>query len=705
MTLLVRDRFRILASAVSGIAAAGLVRVVWPDAIWLMALLPMSVALGVSYSLKGRENGRGSRKEPREGACVTPNECHSALSAAGVGALLWDLETDELLCTEDVFEILGRKKPYGKLSSEAFREAVHPDDRSAFDLAVEWVKGGKRRSPIDCRFVKAEGGVVWVELTLCLVNGEQGARIAGAMTDVTERKHVEAELDRGVAYLEAILENTKNMVFSMDTDYRLTVFNSRFLANVRAIYGNRLHVGDSILEEAPAAIAKIWKPRFARALAGESFHLEEVFKVKGKRFYFDVSLKPIRENGIITGATVYSRNITDQKIREREWIEAKERAEESDRLKSAFLANMSHEIRTPLNAVMGFAQLLKAGGGTREEREKFVDIILSNGNHLLRILGDIIELAQIESNQLRVEPVTFDLRLMLTEIYSAFNERLRAEKESPIEIVVDNQIRDPDRVTCDETRLKQIIYNLVSNSIKFTMQGSIHVGYERRPDGMIEFYVADTGMGVPEELKERIFHRFRQGEGQTGRRNDGVGLGLSICQGLVGLLGGRIWFEDNLPNGTVFRFTVRDQAEERCEDRKVVERQPEGESKPPKGGIREGSKVLVAEDDDMNFQVVDEFLRNQKLVSVRAENGEEAVLAVENDREIKLVVMDISMPVLNGLEATKRIKEIRPDLPVIAHTAHAMRRDLEEARNAGCSDCLVKPISIDRFKLLLARYV
>lgn len=694
--------FRFTASAASGFVAALVVWKLLPESSMALAVIPMLVAL-VAHFVFGTKKDFAKRGE--YGSYVTPNQCQSALSAAGVGAWLWDLDTKELHCTRDVFKILGREESQTWLTADAFEKAVHVDDREAFRLAVDCARDETRRSPIDCRFVKPEGGVVWVELTMSLVDGES-TRLAGAMTDVTERKHVEAQLDRGASFLEAILENTDNIVFSIDTGFRLTVLNSKFVTTIRASYGKTLHLGDDLLDASPSEVAEVWRPRYERALDGESFRVEEVFKVKGKRFYFDVSLKPIREQGRVTGAAIYSRDITKQKAREREWLEAKERAEESDRLKSAFLANMSHEIRTPLNAVMGFAQLLKSGGGTKAEREKFVDIILSNGNHLLRILGDIIELAQIESNQLSVEPVACDLSVLLTETYSIFLDRIRSDADGMIELVVDHQIREPDYVLCDETRLKQIIYNLVSNSVKFTLQGSIHIGYERKDEDTIEFFVADTGSGIPAGMRERVFKRFRQGAEHIGRRNDGVGLGLSICQGLVTLLGGEIWVEDNVPHGSVFRFTIKDHSAGRGHFAEVPRQQAlVEEGVETVGGDCEGSLVLVAEDDDMNFEVIQQFLMNENLTAIRAVNGKEAVREVETNQDICLVFMDLSMSVLNGLEATKQIKELRPDLPVIAHTAHAMKRELDLAIAAGCSDCLVKPISIKRFKTLLAQYV
>ncbi|MBC2605419.1 PAS domain-containing hybrid sensor histidine kinase/response regulator [Pelagicoccus albus] len=633
------------------------------------------------------------------------NPFQPALSAAGVGAWLWDYDTGQIEATDVVGKILGIEHWESRFDIDQFKDSIFRDDRAAFDMAVEGVLTGSRRSPLDCRFVRSDRSIVWVEVTMQVVESEMSGRVrvAGAMTVVTERKNVEAQLDRGSSYLEAILESTDNIVFSIDRQYRLTVFNRRFLADMRGSYGTSLHIGDNLIESSDPELVELWKPRFDSVFEGESMRVEDSFTVRGLKYFYDVSLKPIRENGYVTGAAIYSRNITRQKQREKDLQHAKEKAVESDRLKSAFLANMSHEIRTPLNAIMGFAQLLKSESVTEEENGRFLDIILSNGNHLLRILGDIIDLAQIESGQLSVEPGPCDLSLLMGETYSIFFDRIRSVADGALELVIENQLQESDYVVCDQTRLKQIIYNLVSNSIKFTLEGSIRVGYRKLDNGLIEFFVVDTGSGIPDEMKERVFSRFLQGSDEVARENDGVGLGLSICEGLVRLLGGSIWIEDNHPQGTVFKFTIKDRSD-------ILPLPVWDPSKTdgsgPSSVVPQGKrlKILVAEDDDTNFLVIEEFLRLEKFDSIRAEDGREALKIIENDDSIGLVIMDLSMPIMDGLEATRRIKKLRPDLPVIAHTAHAMKSELDKAMAAGCSDCLVKPISIENFRSVIGRH-
>jgi len=695
-----RHLFYFAVSTAVGFVAALVVWRVAPEWEVLTGLLPMVIAVAAYGILEWRAMGESNGAQQDY---ATPNQCHSALSAAGVGAWLWNTENGTFHCTEDVLKILGREVGPGGLTIEEFKAFVFRDDKEAFERAVSGVASGQRKSPFDCRFVRGDHSLVWVELTMCLVDEESGGmQLAGALTDVTERKHVEAELDRGSAYLEAILESTDDIVFSLDRHFRLAMVNKRFLAEMRAAYGAMLQIGDDLLESVPDELVTAWKPRIDRVFDGESLRLEDAFLVKGRWSYFDVSLKPIRESGYINGVAVYSRNITRQRQRERELRKAKEQAVESDRLKSAFLANMSHEIRTPLNAVMGFAQLLKSDSLTEEENARFIEVILSNGNHLLHILGDIIDLAQIESGQLRIEAGPCDLGLLMTETYSVFYDRIRSQADGLVDLVVENDVREQDYIVCDQTRLKQIVYNLVSNAIKFTLQGSIRVGYEKVGNGMIEFFVADTGSGILPEMKKRVFQRFRQGAEHAGRANDGVGLGLSICEGLVKLLGGEIWVEDNKPHGSVFKFTIKDHSNKMPLSRETVSRVDPNRKLKRKEGVK--FKVLVAEDDDTNFLVIEEFLRFENIDSIRAVNGKEAIELLKKHDDIGLVVMDLSMPIMDGLTATREIKKMQPELPIIAHTAHAMRGELDKALEAGCEDCLVKPISIESFREILDQY-
>lgn len=692
--------FRLAFALAVGLVACLIAWLLMPESSLLLGLVPM-LCSALAYALLDKGSGKSVGVE--ELAPSTPDRFQPVLHAAGLGAWVWDADNGRFECTDEVFRMLGYENPVDGFSIDDFKEHVFRDDKVAFEKAVDGVVSGQRRSPFDCRFVRDDHRLLWVEVTMCLMETEpSGPRITGALWDVTERKSEETALDRGSAYLEAILESTDDMVCSIDRQYRLTIVNQRFLAEMRAAYGVSLHVGDDLTETASKEIVDTWKPRFDRVLEGDSIRLQDAFVVREKWYFFDVSLKPIRESGYINGVAIYGRNITRQRQRESELRRAKEQAVESDRLKSAFLANMSHEIRTPLNAVMGFAQLLKSDSLTEEENERFIEVILSNGNHLLHILGDIIDLAQIESGQLRIEPGPCDLSLLMVETYSVFKDRIRSAADDLIELSIENDLSGADYIVCDQTRLKQIVYNLVSNAIKFTLKGSIRVGYKRLDPERLEFFVADTGSGILPEMKERVFHRFRQGSDHVGRQNDGVGLGLSICEGLVKLLGGDIWVEDNHPHGSIFRFTIADHSSS-SPDMSLSDVSVSRESAPAlKEAVR--CKILVAEDDDTNYLVIEEYLRIENIEAVRAVNGLEAVEKLKHDQDIGLVVMDISMPVMDGLTATRQIKEMRPELPVVAHTAHAMQNELDQALEAGCVDCLVKPISRKKFLEILERF-
>ncbi len=365
----------------------------------------------------------------------------------------------------------------------------------------------------------------------------------------------------------------------------------------------------------------------------------------------------------------------------------KERAEESDRLKSAFLANMSHEIRTPMNAILGFANLLGEEDISPEEQKEYTELINLNSKVLLELINDIIDVAKIEARQLKIVKEPFQLNQFMRGLHMIFLETLKRQDKGHIQLRL--KIPKPiDEITLntDSFRLRQILNNLLGNAIKFTHQGYIEFGYNITED-KLQFYVKDSGIGISEDKKELIFSRFRQVDESHTRNYGGTGLGLSISAGLISLLKGDIWVDSASGKGSVFYFTLPfEEAElQKTEKQSVLPKK------------LDGIKILVAEDIIHNYKLIESFLKKEDTILIHAQNGREAIDLYRENPDIELVLMDIRMPVMNGFEALEGIRQINKDIPVIALTAYAMADDLNKLKTAGFNDHIVKPVSRENF--------
>jgi signal transduction histidine kinase/ActR/RegA family two-component response regulator len=369
---------------------------------------------------------------------------------------------------------------------------------------------------------------------------------------------------------------------------------------------------------------------------------------------------------------------------------AKEKAEESDRLKSAFLSNMSHEIRTPLNAILGFSDLLIQPEFNDTQKKEFKEIIEINSGDLIRLVDDILDLSKIEANQLKIKSGSYKVNELCSQIFNTFNHAI--EKEY-IHHEVKTSLLFPDKETdylfeTDPLRFKQILINILNNSIKFTSKGIIEFGYY--PDEKnknITFYIKDTGIGIPPDKIDRIFERFIKVTDLSRKHYKGTGLGLSIAHKLTTLMNGEIRVESELKKGTVFYVTFPYiekvvTVKESLKARTMIKQE-----------FLDGKVILIAEDLDWNFRYLEMMLGNFNNAKVLwAKNGREAVEMCREHSEIDLVLMDIQMPEMDGYQATTLIKEFRPELPVIAHTAYAMYEEREMCMSAGCCAYIAKPV-------------
>ncbi|NOQ27193.1 MAG: transporter substrate-binding domain-containing protein [Bacteroidales bacterium] len=417
---------------------------------------------------------------------------------------------------------------------------------------------------------------------------------------------------------------------------------------------------------------------------------------KGEQFLLDIIKVPFADaEGNSLGVVGICHDITNRYYIEIDLKKAKEKAEESDKLKSSFLANMSHEIRTPMNAIIGFSDLLVDEDTIVEQRKELVTHINNNCNTLLLLIDDIIDIAKIEANELTLFIKNTDVNSILNDLYDSFNKTKNRFRKQHIDIIIDKStFKENFYLKTDSNRFIQIISNLINNALKYTENGFIKIGYNILSDiNYVEFSVQDTGIGIPKEKQQEIFQRFNKIESDTSKLYRGTGLGLTITQNLVERLGGAIRLESEIENlstgktgGSTFFFTLPlDISENMNENLKLKNNQQNFKK-------WKNKTILIAEDEDSNYKYLELVLSNKGLKTLRAENGFEAIEICQGNKNIDLILMDIKMPDMNGLEATKRIKKFNPNIPIIIQTAYAMQNDEKESSAVGCDDYLSKPI-------------
>ncbi len=412
-------------------------------------------------------------------------------------------------------------------------------------------------------------------------------------------------------------------------------------------------------------------------------------KKNGDVFDAEVSVIPYKgsEN---SGSVVTIKDISTRKQYERDLVEARRRAEESDKLKSAFLANMSHEIRTPMNSIIGFSELLTKPGSFDKNKEKYLSFIINSGKSLLNLINDIIDISKIEAGQLKVKPRIVQLNPIMNEIYIS-QYQINDMKNKSFELKMQRAVDSDDfNINTDPFRLKQILNNLIGNAMKFTTKGYIEFGYKFSGPDKLLFYVKDTGVGMPQDKLDVIFKRFGQIEQKDDKNQTGTGLGLTISKKLAELLGGEMWVESEEGVGSTFFFTMPYDPELNTADEYGASIDGDGS-----GSTLEGRNILVAEDEDMNVVYMQEVLAETKANVLWARNGQEAVETMKAHPEIELILMDIKMPVMNGYDATRAIREFNKDVVIIAQTAYALTGEKEKTIAAGCNYYITKPIEIN----------
>ena len=531
-------------------------------------------------------------------------------------------------------------------------------------------------------------------------NGEITGR-GGYREDITNLTASLQALHRERETLEVLLESMPFCIFFTDRQQRYIRVN-RMMAKLLRVSGSDKAVGKTN--------KVFFTKRVARKMMEEDRTIIETgapivdkiiyFEDEGvEGFWMEKNKIPIRdERGVITMIMGIFKDVSDLMRIENELKEARDRAEESDRLKTSFLANMSHEIRTPMNGIIGFANLLRDPGLSQDKKDLFLKHIDHSSNQLLNIIDDIIDISKIESGQLKISNKPVRINGILDEIYSSFFHRIRGdapgEKRVDFNLKKGNESNDFTIVT-DDFRLSQIFNNLIGNAIKFTDEGHITFGYSLRNNRHIEFFVSDSGIGIPNNKIRLIFDRFGQVEQERSLQPSGTGLGLPISKSLVNLMGGEMWVESAVGKGTTFYFTLPLVVEKAVEEARIMISN--------KTYNWSNKHILVAEDEELNWFFVKEMLRQTGATIHRARNGRE-VVAQARKLSPDAILMDIKMPEMSGIDAARKIRGFNDTVPIIAQTAFVMAEEKEKSILAGCNHFVTKPLDRTTIMELIDSY-
>ena len=533
---------------------------------------------------------------------------------------------------------------------------------------------------------KKDGTIFFADIsgTPIVLNGKNCS--VGFFNDVSDRKQAQESLKES----ESNLKQAQEIARMGHWEFDLTTQQIKLSENGFIIYGlkpfeieptfeyfkSRVYPEDvDLIDESIEKIVRIKAP--------VNFEMRVVFPDGAIKWFF-TNIFPVFQNDNLLAIKGINLDITERKQFELELIKAKEKAEESDRLKSAFLANMSHEIRTPMNGILGFAELLKEPQLTGEEQQEYISIIGKSGKRMLNIINDIVSISKIESGQMEVSVSETNINEQIEYIYHVFKPEV---ERKGLHLIICSLLPSKEAfIKSDREKLFAILTNLVNNSIKYTLAGSIQFGVERKCD-FLEFFVKDTGKGVPENQQKIIFERFRQSNDLITQPYEGAGLGLSISKAYVEMLGGKIWLESELGKGSTFYFTIPMNVDVELKPSIInISSNLEADHK------GKDLKILITEDDEDSVFFLSNALKTYGKEILIVGTGFEAVEACRNNPDIDLVMMDIRMPELDGYTATRQIRKFNNDVIIIAQTAFAMTGDRQKAIAAGCNDYISKPI-------------
>lgn len=580
-------------------------------------------------------------------------------------------------------------------------DIVHPEDKH---LLNNFFRKGNSEieniNSLDFRIITKENTTKWINQVYQKVYdaNDKYLGIRASNRDITERKIAEEELRKSEERFRALFHESPDAVFVQNFDGIVLDVNPA---------GCRLHmmekediVGKNVIDLVPDFHKDTAAEDFSKWISGEmSTQLGYSITSTGLSIPVQINGSKFQYSGK-EGLLFIVRDITKTKEKEDKLIKSVQKAEEADMLKSVFLANMSHEIRTPMNAIIGFSEILSDQDLSKKERQQFINYITQGSNTLMNLIEDIIDITKIEAGQIKINFEECDVNNLMDELYATFIKMKNKNDKQKLEIRLNKPVvKEGFTITTDPSRIRQILSNLIVNALKFTDEGFIEFGFTITGENQIIFYVKDTGVGIPTDKKKLIFDRFGQVEHHLSQNKKGTGLGLSISKKLSELLGGDLTVESEVDKGSIFFLTlpmVRDYKKE-VTPKEIVSDTPTYDWA--------DKTFLIAEDSILNYTFLEALFQKTKVKLMWAKDGKEAVDLCRENKDIDLVLMDIKMPILSGLDAITEIKKFRKNLPIIVQTAYAMPEDRDKSFAVGGDEHLTKPLNVDELFKTITRFL
>lgn len=618
------------------------------------------------------------------------NELSIALDAGNLS--VWNYDVEKQLFTS----LYQRTIAQFGLTYEKADQIVHPDDREKYrSLMNDLIAGKSKRRKEILRFNR-EGYYQWFETHAVAIPSDRHDkvyRVVGTEKNITEEVRRQQELQESKIKTELVIKS--NGILQWDYDVQTEIFSSPTEESLINKSTAKKDFLEWVYPEDVHLVVEALQKVITNQVAAINLQVRIKYPDKDYR-WIDIHAIVFQrdETGGVKQITGLGRDITDWKNVTEELILLRDKAEESNRLKTAFLANMSHEIRTPLNAIVGFSNLITQTENPKEI-EEYCQVIEANNDLLLQLINDILDLSKIEAGQLEFAYTD----VFMSEIFTNLHQIYQLRVKKGVQLICELPEKDC-RIQTERNRLTQVISNFLTNACKFTFQGTIRMGYTYLEEGL-RFYVSDTGKGIDPENLPHVFDRFMKFDAFV----QGTGLGLSICKTIVNRLGGEIGVSSELGKGSEFWFTIPCKVNLMEETGGSVQKVnivlEQTNSLPTDNASQE--LILVAEDNDSNYLLLSSILKKDYMIR-RARDGKEAVHLYHELHPV-LILMDIRMPEMDGLEATIQIRKTDSQIPIIALTANAFDEDREKALSAGCTEYLAKPVNIVRLQELLAQFL